>query len=55
MNDFQALIFRNSILCHISSIIFELLEYTLTFQLPNFNECWWDHVCTGALNCRALN
>lgn len=26
------------------SIGFELLEYSLQHQLPNFNECWWDHV-----------
>ena len=26
------------------SVGFELLEYTLELQLPNFGECWWDHV-----------
>ena len=26
------------------SIMFEVLEYTLEHQLPNFSECWWDHV-----------
>jgi phosphatidylserine synthase 2 len=26
------------------SIGFELLEYSLEHQLPNFGECWWDHV-----------
>ena len=26
------------------SVGFELLEYTLECQLPNFGECWWDHV-----------
>jgi phosphatidylserine synthase 2 len=26
------------------SISFELLEYSLQHQLPNFSECWWDHV-----------
>lgn len=24
--------------------MFEVLEYTLEHQLPNFSECWWDHV-----------
>jgi hypothetical protein len=24
--------------------MFEILEYTLEHQLPNFSECWWDHV-----------
>lgn len=32
-------------LCQVLSVMFELLEYTLQHQLPNFNECWWDHVC----------
>lgn len=34
------------------------MEYTLEHQVPNFAECWWDHVCsfnvyweTGA-NCK---
>jgi hypothetical protein len=26
------------------SIGFEILEYSLEHQLPNFSECWWDHV-----------
>jgi hypothetical protein len=26
------------------SVMFEILEYTLEHQLPNFSECWWDHV-----------
>ena len=26
------------------SIMFEVVEYTLEHQLPNFSECWWDHV-----------
>ena len=28
----------------VMSIGFELLEYSLEHQLPNFGECWWDHV-----------
>lgn len=40
----QSLILRNAIICHILSVVFELLEYTLQFQMPNFAECWWDHV-----------
>ena len=28
------------------SVMFEILEYTLEHQLPNFSECWWDHVST---------
>lgn len=28
----------------IVSVMFEFLEYSLEHQLPNFSECWWDHV-----------
>lgn len=28
----------------IISVMFEFLEYSLEHQLPNFSECWWDHV-----------
>lgn len=38
------MILRDWWLCTIISIMFEVLEYTLEHQLPNFSECWWDHV-----------
>lgn len=31
-------------MCTIVSVMFEFLEYSLEHQLPNFSECWWDHV-----------
>ncbi|KAL0629138.1 Phosphatidylserine synthase 2 [Plecturocebus cupreus] len=31
-------------MCIIVSVMFEFLEYSLEHQLPNFSECWWDHV-----------
>jgi Phosphatidyl serine synthase len=40
----QTLILRDYWLCVVLSILFEVCEYTLQHQLPNFNECWWDHV-----------
>jgi phosphatidylserine synthase 2 len=40
----KALIVRDYWLLMVMSIGFELLEYSLEHQLPNFNECWWDHV-----------
>lgn len=30
--------------CTVVSVMFEFLEYSLEHQLPNFSECWWDHV-----------
>lgn len=40
----KTLIIRDYWLCNVLSIGFELLEYSLQHQLPNFSECWWDHV-----------
>ena len=41
---FQALIIRDYWLLTVISVLFEVLEYSLEHQLPNFCECWWDHV-----------
>lgn len=38
----------------ILSIMFELLEYSLQHQLPNFAECWWDHWILDVLVCNYL-
>ena len=43
-NVFQALIIRDYWLLTVISVLFEVLEYSLEHQLPNFSECWWDHV-----------
>ena len=45
---FQTLIIRDWWFCMIISVMFEILEYTLEHQLPNFSECWWDHVSSIA-------
>jgi phosphatidylserine synthase 2 len=33
------------------SIGFELVEVTFQHQLPNFKECWWDHLICDILIC----
>lgn len=43
----QTLMIRDWWMCMIISVMFEFLEYSLEHQLPNFSECWWDHVCTN--------
>lgn len=49
----KTLAYRNVKILLVCSFAFELLEYMLEFQLPNFGECWWDHwildfvVCNG--------
>lgn len=44
----QTLMIRDWWMCTIVSVMFEFLEYSLEHQLPNFSECWWDHVGAGS-------
>lgn len=39
----KALILRDWWFCWILSVMFEVMEYSLQHQLPNFAECFWDH------------
>ncbi|KAJ1949345.1 hypothetical protein EC988_004810, partial [Linderina pennispora] len=50
----KTLIIRNQTMCWILSVTFELLEYSLAHQLPNFNECWWDHWILDVFTCNWL-
>jgi len=47
----KATILRDYWFCWILSIAFELAEYSLSHQLANFNECWWDHWILDVLVC----
>jgi phosphatidylserine synthase 2 len=49
----KTLILRDPWICWIISIMFEVMEYSLMFQLPNFEECWWDHWLLDVLICNA--
>ncbi len=40
----KTLLLRDAYLCLFLSIMFEIWEMTFQHQLPNFAECWWDHV-----------
>ncbi|KAM0685579.1 hypothetical protein COBT_003209, partial [Conglomerata obtusa] len=51
---FKALMLRDYYLCWILSVMFEVAEYSLEHQLPNFAECWWDHWILDVLTCNAL-
>jgi hypothetical protein len=42
----KTLLLRDAYLCLFLSIMFEIWEMTFQHQLPNFAECWWDHVRT---------
>lgn len=50
----KALLFRDYWLCWIISVLFEVAEYSLEHQLPNFAECWWDHWVLDVLLCNAI-
>ena len=50
----KALLLRDYWLLWILSILFELSEYSLEHQLPNFAECWWDHWILDVLVCNWL-
>lgn len=41
---FKMMIIRDVKVCWICSVLFEILEVTFRHWLPNFWECWWDHV-----------
>ncbi|XP_033106106.1 phosphatidylserine synthase 2-like isoform X1 [Anneissia japonica] len=50
----KMIIVRDFWMCQVLSIGFELLEYSLEHQLPNFAECWWDHWIMDFLVCNSL-
>ncbi|KJA23276.1 hypothetical protein HYPSUDRAFT_40085 [Hypholoma sublateritium FD-334 SS-4] len=50
----KAMILRDYWFCWILSIAFELMEYSLQHQLPNFAECWWDHWILDVMVCNWL-
>lgn len=47
----KALIIRNWGVLWALSLIFEVIEVTFQEGLPNFNECWWDHIIIDVLVC----
>ncbi|CAH8461345.1 unnamed protein product [Schistosoma rodhaini] len=50
----KTLILRDYWICNVLSFAFEVLEYSLEHQLPNFSECWWDHWIMDFLGCNLL-
>eukprot|EP01004_Peranema_trichophorum_P003730 NODE_2701_length_1513_cov_50.327338_g2327_i0.p1 GENE.NODE_2701_length_1513_cov_50.327338_g2327_i0~~NODE_2701_length_1513_cov_50.327338_g2327_i0.p1 ORF type:complete len:476 (+),score=59.12 NODE_2701_length_1513_cov_50.327338_g2327_i0:75-1502(+) len=45
---------RNWRICLALSIGFEIVEVTFQHALPNYAECWWDHVLIDILICNAV-
>ncbi|SOV81588.1 phosphatidylserine synthase, putative [Plasmodium sp. gorilla clade G3] len=50
----KGMIIRNFFLLNINSAIFELLELRFQHILPNFYECWWDHIFLDVLSCNLI-
>lgn len=50
----KTLLLRDAYLCLFLSIMFEIWEMTFQHQLPNFAECWWDHVILDILICNNI-
>jgi len=47
----KAILLRDYWLCWTLSISFEILEVSLEHLLPNFAECWWDHIIVDIFLC----
>ncbi|CAD2219373.1 Phosphatidyl serine synthase, putative [Angomonas deanei] len=50
---FKALILRDWRVVTCVSLGFEVIEVTFQHILPNFRECWWDHILLDVLICNA--
>ena len=51
----KALIIRDRYVLLTMSVAFEFLELTFTYHLPNFAECWWDHVSGMYIVCAPID
>jgi len=50
----KALLLRDYWLCWTLGVLFEIWEISLEHLLPNFAECWWDHIIVDTLLCNYL-
>jgi phosphatidylserine synthase 2 len=50
----KAVLFRHAGISWAVSIGFEFVELSFQHWLPNFYECWWDHVILDVLVCNAV-
>ena len=50
----HALIIRDWTIWWMASFLFEVMEVTYKHWLPNFKECWWDHVFLDLFGCNLL-
>lgn len=50
----KSMIFRNHFMTWMMSVGFEVYEFSLKHLLPNFHECWWDHLFLDLFGCNLL-
>jgi phosphatidylserine synthase 2 len=50
----KAIIMRSWVCAFMSGILFELFELTFDNWMPNFTECWWDHLILDLFGCNLL-
>jgi len=47
----KTLMFRDIKFVLVLSVFFEVLEVMFQHLLPNFEECWWDHLILDLFVC----
>jgi len=50
----KSILLRDTLMCWILSILFEVAERMLRPWFPNFNECWWDSIILDIIICNGL-
>jgi len=50
----KAILLRHSGFCIMYGVLFEMCEVALQHHLPNFIECWWDHIVVDIIVCNGL-
>lgn len=51
---FKTIIFRNNLITWTMSFAFEFYELSFRHWIPNFYECWWDHILLDLFGCNLL-
>mmetsp|Transcript_2782 Transcript_2782/g.6465 ORF Transcript_2782/g.6465 Transcript_2782/m.6465 type:complete len:468 (+) Transcript_2782:148-1551(+) len=50
----KAVVLRDRLILWHMSVTWEFVEMTLSYKLPNFAECWWDHWLMDVLLCNGV-
>mmetsp|Transcript_5546 Transcript_5546/g.8573 ORF Transcript_5546/g.8573 Transcript_5546/m.8573 type:complete len:446 (+) Transcript_5546:95-1432(+) len=50
----KALVIRDRLILWHMSVTWEFVEMTLSYKLPNFAECWWDHWVMDVILCNGI-